>query len=77
MEKAPLTIRELKRRIDLLVEGLADYNDPRITVKVSGEGTVGATPTVDVVTLSAGFDWDTGKIILHPTKPLYLKPPKK
>lgn len=39
-------------------------------------GSIGGTPTVGVEKLGAGFDWDAGKLMLHPLQPLTTFTPK-
>ncbi len=42
----------------------------KLCIQVSSPGHVGGTPTVSVDHMINGFDWDTGKIIIVPSKPL-------
>lgn len=43
----------------------------RIAVPVElPRSTIGARPTVQLVDLSLGFDWDKGTLFLHPEQPL-------
>lgn len=42
--------------------------EPRIVVQ--SQGHIGGTPTVALRTLGAGIDWDAGKLLLYPEKPL-------
>lgn len=41
-------------------------------VVINQPGGLGGTPAVDFVTMSLGFDWDAGRILLQPEKPLTL-----
>lgn len=49
---------------------LDEYGDNELAITVVRVGTVGSTPTVGVRHLSAGFDWDRGRIIIVPEEPL-------
>ena len=43
----------------------------KIVLPVSSEGShFGPQPTVEVEDFSYGFDWNSGKIFLHPTTPV-------
>ena len=48
------------------------YLDPdtKVTIVIHSPGTVGATPSVDVQSIHAGFDWDSGQIMIFPSQPL-------
>ena len=48
------------------------YRDPdtKVTIVIHSPGTVGATPSVDVQSIHAGFDWDSGQIMIFPSEPL-------
>jgi len=43
--------------------------DLDLCIEVKGDG-FGGTPTVDIKMVYAGFDWDKGKLIIIPEKPL-------
>lgn len=59
-----MKLRKLKKIVDIYVENLQDYQDPNVVVAVKGSG-VGGTPCVDVKSAHVGFDWDSGKFIIH------------
>ncbi len=44
--------------------------DAVLSVEVYAPGTVGGSPTVPVIGLALGFDWDSGKLIIRPEKQL-------
>lgn len=44
--------------------------DAVLSVEVYAPGTVGGSPTVPVIGLGLGLDWDSGKLIIRPEKPL-------
>jgi hypothetical protein len=46
------------------------WRELRLVVEVYSPGSVGGTPCVPVKALEAGFDWDSGKIILSTDQPL-------
>lgn len=64
-----LTVQELRDALDkLCAKGLGDKvvsipYDP-------GHSTIGASPSVGVTTITAGFDWNHHKVFLNPTKRL-------
>ncbi len=68
MDKTPLTPKQLHEALALAGQKNAElkvvvpYTPPFITV--------GATPCVEILGASLGFDWDHGKLFLHPSKPL-------
>lgn len=57
-------------------ELIADIQRHRFTrqtcvcIVVSQPGSIGGTPTVDIERIQAGFDWDNGRLMLYPAKPL-------
>lgn len=60
---------------NLLVELSANDLSPRdkqrtVNIVVVNEGTMGATPTVNVKQASFGFDWDSQMFMLFPEQPL-------
>lgn len=42
----------------------------KLVVVVNDPGSIGGTPCVEVETVSAGFDWDAGKMMIFPSKSL-------
>lgn len=60
---------------NLLAELSANDLSPRdkqrtVNIVVVNEGTMGATPTVNVKQASFGFDWDSQMFMLFPEQPL-------
>lgn len=60
---------------NLLAELSANKLSPRekqrtVNIVVVNEGTMGATPTVNVKQASFGFDWDSQMFMLFPEQPL-------
>lgn len=60
---------------NLLAEISANELSPRdrqrtVNIVVVNEGTMGATPTVNVKQASFGFDWDSQMFMLFPEQPL-------
>jgi len=49
--------------------------DLDVRIEVTGIG-FGGTPTVDIKSVHAGFDWDKGKLLLTPENPLLVLPCK-
>jgi hypothetical protein len=45
--------------------------DPEVVINIKlPYSTVGASPTVKVKSMHLGFDWDSGKFIIHPEEEL-------
>lgn len=61
---------ELKHLVDLHYH--PDYReDPEVVIEIKlPYSTVGASPTVKIKNANMGFDWDSGKFILHPEENL-------
>lgn len=48
----------------------------RLVIQTLKPGSIGGTPCVDVEGINAGFDWDHGKLIVRPEKPLTALSPE-
>lgn len=59
-----MQVAELKS----ILECKAD--DIKVVIRVERPGSIGGTPCVEVESLHAGFDWDSGKLLIYPAKPL-------
>ena len=44
--------------------------DPELLVVVQSEGGIGGTPAVPVTGIHAGFDWDSGKVLISTERAL-------
>lgn len=44
--------------------------DMDVTIVVHSPGSIGSTPSVEVQSIHAGFDWDSGKVLIFPAQPL-------
>ncbi len=64
-----MTINEFIEEIDKLRDRL--NGDEQLCVSASGGIGAHGKP---IKSVSLGFDWDKGKILLHPTFPLMLSP---
>jgi hypothetical protein len=42
----------------------------KLVVVVQNQGSIGGTPHVEVGNVQAGFDWDSGKMMVYPDTPL-------
>lgn len=49
---------------------LTQRRDPEITIAIHSPGSIGATPSVEIESIQAGFDWDAGQVLIYPTQPL-------
>lgn len=41
-----------------------------LAVVIQSQGSIGGTPCVEVGNIQAGFDWDAGKLMIYPARPL-------
>ncbi|EKF0449711.1 hypothetical protein OX161_003251, partial [Escherichia coli] len=44
---------------------------------VHSPGSIGSTPSVEVQSIHAGFDWDSGKVLIFPAQPLTTLTPEQ
>ncbi|MBQ5139562.1 hypothetical protein [Klebsiella pneumoniae] len=44
--------------------------DPEVTIIIHSPGSVGVTPSVEVESIEAGFDWSAGQVLIYPAQPL-------
>ncbi|EPS6961187.1 hypothetical protein ACVG87_004284 [Klebsiella aerogenes] len=61
----------------LLSNQLTQRRDPEITIIVHSPGSIGATPSVEVESIQAGFDWDAGQVLICPVQPLTTLTPEQ
>ncbi|EJT2549365.1 hypothetical protein ACTLJB_005283, partial [Escherichia coli] len=47
------------------------------TIVVHSPGSIGSTPSVEVQSIHAGFDWDSGKVLIFPSQPLTTLTPEQ
>ncbi|HDI6079550.1 TPA: hypothetical protein PN946_005112, partial [Escherichia coli] len=59
---------ELVNRI--LSNNHSHRRDMDVTIVVYSPGSIGSTPSVEVQSIHAGFDWDSGKVLIFPAQPL-------
>ncbi len=52
-------------------------NEPEVVVSVFSPGTAGPHPCIPVRDVYMGFDWDSGKLIIHPEQPLTALTPEQ
>lgn len=70
-----MTLSQLKEIVDWhynnqLKNGYPHPTDTRVGIVVQTVGSIGGTPTVDIKSIYAGFDWDNGKLLIYPEKDL-------
>lgn len=58
-------------------EGVISDGSKRITIVVHSPGRIGSTPSVEVQSIQAGFDWDAGKVMIFPAQPLTTLTPEQ
>lgn len=51
--------------------------DMDVTIVVHSPGRIGSTPSVEVQSIHAGFDWDAGKVLILPAQPLTTLTPEQ
>jgi hypothetical protein len=42
----------------------------KLVIAIQSQGSMGGTPCVEVGNVQAGFDWDSGKLMIYPATPL-------
>ena len=67
-----MKLSEFRRRIDALADAQTLHSDPEVTVRVYRNG-VGGTPTSPIISVSPGFDWDSGKVIITTEDVLFCR----
>lgn len=66
-----MKLREFKQLVDRAVETARDYEDHNVVIAVKlPYTTVGARPTVPVISAFKGFDWENGLFIITPEENL-------
>lgn len=71
-----MKLSELKTIIDETLEYTPTAADCEVTIPISGEGGIGAHPSVKVCSAGKGIDWDSWQFMLHTEIPVYKKSPK-
>ncbi len=66
---------ELVNRI--LSNNHSQRRDMDVTIVVHSPGRIGSTPSVEVQSIHAGFDWDSGKVLIFPAQPLTTLTPEQ
>ncbi|EAU6798981.1 hypothetical protein EH000_22645 [Salmonella enterica] len=66
---------ELVNRI--LSNNHSHLRDMDVTIVVHSPGSIGSTPSVEVQSIHAGFDWDSGKVLIFPSQPLTTLTPEQ
>ncbi|WP_105233860.1 hypothetical protein [Escherichia albertii] len=66
---------ELVNRI--LSNNHSQRRDMDVTIVVHSPGRIGSTPSVEVQSIHAGFDWDSGKVLIFPAQPLTALTPEQ
>ncbi|HAX8378326.1 hypothetical protein [Escherichia coli] len=66
---------ELVNRI--LSSNHSHRRDMDVTIVVHSPGRIGSTPSVEVQLIHAGFDWDSGKVLIFPAQPLTTLTPEQ
>ncbi|EIC1080743.1 hypothetical protein ACE27H_001254 [Escherichia coli] len=66
---------ELVNRI--LFNNHSHRRDMDVTIVVHSPGSIGSTPSVEVQSIHAGFDWDSGTVLIFPAQPLTTLTPEQ
>ncbi|EFW9054828.1 DUF551 domain-containing protein [Shigella sonnei] len=61
----------------ILSNNHSDRRDMDVTIVVHSPGSIGSTPSVEVQSIHAGFDWDSGKVLIFPAQPLTTLTPEQ
>ncbi|EJL4255088.1 hypothetical protein NMI80_000160 [Shigella flexneri] len=61
----------------LLSNNHSHRRDMDVTIVVHSPGSIGSTPSVEVQSIHAGFDWDSGKVLIFPSQPLTTLTPEQ
>ena len=56
---------------------LTQRRDPEITIAIHSPGSIGPSPSVEVESIHAGFDWDAGQVMIYPAQPLTTLTPEQ
>lgn len=51
--------------------------DMDVTIVVHSPGSIGSTPSVEVQSIQAGFDWDSGQVMIFPAQQLTTLTPEQ
>lgn len=70
-----MNLKELKDQVDWLYENQGRHmhippENITVGIVVKNVGTVGGTPTTNIKSIHAGFDWDNGRLLIYPEKDL-------
>lgn len=71
-----MKLSELKAIIDCTLKHNPTAADCEVTIPISGEGGIGARPSVKVRSAGKGIDWDGWQFMILGEVPLYKKPQK-
>ncbi|HBK2473693.1 TPA: DUF551 domain-containing protein [Escherichia coli] len=66
---------ELVNRI--LSNNHSHRRDMDVTIVIHSPGSIGSTPSVEVQSIHAGFDWDSGKVLIFPAQSLTTLTPEQ
>ncbi|WP_434478002.1 hypothetical protein [Escherichia coli] len=66
---------ELVNRI--LSNNHSHRRDMDVTIVVHSPGRIGSTPSVEVQSIKAGFDWDAEQVMIFPSQPLTTLTPEQ
>ena len=73
-ENQPMTFAKLKDVVKVIGESIErqklDPEEVVLGIRVQNVAAVGPTPIEEVLSISLGFDWDRGRCIIYPMKPL-------
>lgn len=72
-----VTVAEAAARLVNLAEHAPEHQDRRLTVRLHSPGGLAGTPTVDVIGIHVGIDWDSSKVILHTEQQLTALTPEQ
>lgn len=70
----PMTFAKLKEVVKVIDDSIKrQHLEPEkvvLGIRVQNVAAIGPSPVTEVLSVSLGFDWDRGRCIIYPTKPL-------
>lgn len=69
-----MTLSELKELVEQMeqqaIRQRLNLEDVQVVIATHKVGLVGGTPNTNIKCINLGFDWDRGKLIIHPEQTL-------
>ena len=69
-----MTLSELKELVEQMeqqaIRQCLNLEDVQVVITTHKVGIIGGTPHTNIKSINLGFDWDRGKLIIHPEQTL-------